>query len=282
MNKQFPLVSIGFEGYKLEEAIKGLSKTKSKNIILCAIDGFTKHVIPEDMAVNEWESTKKLIEENSLNFTGLFGHCNIAVDDDIPKMKKRMEFTHFVGGKTIDTNSGPKGMEKSFYENIPEIIELAEKYDLIVFLETHGDMILTGKDGAELLKKVRSDRVKISYDPANVTFTSNMKIDVSEDIKYAMDYLGSVHFKGIYYNKERSLWTFPRVKDSIIRYDDFFKTLEEFKYDGMFAIEIEDKLSVANGKIEEDPEVWPEDKIIEAYNIEIDYLSNKLYWTTRY
>ncbi len=278
MKKDIPLVSIGFDGYELESVLKGLSKTKSKNIILCAIDGFTKHVVPEEMTIDEWKKVKLLVEKYKVSFVGLFGHCNIAVDDDMKKMKKRMEFTSFMGGKYIDTNSGPKGMENSFYKNIKDVINLAEELDLTVFIETHGDMLDTGKAGNKLLKKVNSERIKIGYDPANVTFTSNGKVDVAEDIKYAMDYLGTVHFKGIYYNKNNSTWYFHRVKDSSINYDNFFKILESYNYNKMVAIEIEDRLSVKNGEIVEDPDIWPEEKIINAYNAEIEYLNGKLFW----
>ena len=62
MIQDIPLVSIGFDGYGLEPTLEGLSKTKSKNVILCCIDGFTKHVVPEEMSREEWQKTKDLIK----------------------------------------------------------------------------------------------------------------------------------------------------------------------------------------------------------------------------
>ncbi len=68
MKEDVPLISIGFDGYNAAEALEGLSKTNSKNIILCAIDGFTKHVIPEEMSLENWEEIKELYKKYNLCF----------------------------------------------------------------------------------------------------------------------------------------------------------------------------------------------------------------------
>ena len=109
MDKNIPLVSIGFDGYDLAAAVQGLAKTDSRNVILCCIDGFTKHVIPEEMDAQAWEATRALVMRSGLSFFGLFGHCNLSDNGDLPKLKKRMEFTRFMGGGYIDTNAGHKG-----------------------------------------------------------------------------------------------------------------------------------------------------------------------------
>lgn len=77
----------------------------------------------------------------------------------------------------------------------------------------------------------------------------DISIDVAEDIKYAMDYLGTIHFKGVSYDKDNLTWSFNRVMDSSIDYNKFFKTLENYNYERMIAIEVEDRLSVKNREI---------------------------------
>ncbi len=277
MIEDIPLISIGFDGYNLAETLEGFSETKSKNIILCAIDGFTKHVIPEEMNIGDWEEVRELFKKNNLNFYGLAGQCNISDDSDIEKMIKRMKFTNFMGGRHADTNAGHKGTESNFYKNINQIIDLAEELDLTICLETHGDMIDSAKSGRKLLDRVNSDRIKIAYDPANVYFYSRGRLNPSEDIKYAMDNIGIIHFKGVYHNKDKSKWSFPVMKESGFSYTDFFKVLAESDYRGRIALEVEGRLRFEENKgFFEDP-VWDKERIINAYNSEIEYLKQKLF-----
>jgi sugar phosphate isomerase/epimerase len=278
MKKDIPLISIGFDGYNMLETIEGLSKTNSKNIVLCAIDGFTKHIIPEELSAGDRAGIKKLYKKYNLNFYGLAGHCNISDDDDLDKMVKRMEFTKLMKGRYIDTNAGHKGTESNFYKNIKEVIRIAEKLDIIVCLETHGDLVSSGKTGHELLKSVNSDRIKIGYDPANVYFYSRGMIDPIEDVKYALGDIGIIHFKGISHDKSKLKWDFPVMEKSSFDYDGFFKVLEDCKYNKMIAIEIESKFHFEENIGFSEDATWDKEKIINIYNSEIDYLIHKLFW----
>jgi sugar phosphate isomerase/epimerase len=282
MDADIPLVSIGFDGYELAPALRGLARTDSKNVILCCIDGFTKHVIPEEMTMPAWEKTRTLVRKSGLTFYGLFGHCNLSEEGDLPKLKKRMEYTHFMGGGYIDTNAGPKGTEKQFFRNLPQIMELAESLDLTVCLETHGDMLQTGKDCAALFKGITTGRIRVSYDPANVYFYNHGMVNVAEDMKHALPFVGMVHFKGVNHSPDRTAWSFPLVKDSacnsVFDYDRIFAVLENGKYEGMVAIELEERFRHEEGKGFIIDPVWPEDKVVKKYNEEIAFLRSRLGW----
>jgi sugar phosphate isomerase/epimerase len=278
MRNDIPIVSIGFEGCSLEDTLSGMGKTESKNIILCCIDGFVKHVIPEEMTKEEWESTKKLVQDSGLNFFGLFGHCNLSDNKDLEKLKKRMEYTRFMGGDYIDTNAGQKGTEEGFFNNLPEIIDLAEELNLTVGLETHGDMLETGKKAVNIFDKIKSERITLSYDPANVFFYTRGKTDPADDLDYIFDYIGMFHFKGVSVSEDKSKWGFPFVKDAVINYESIFEKLEKNNYVNMIALEIEERLRFEEGKNFTHDPVWPEMKTVNAYNHEIRYLKDKLYW----
>jgi sugar phosphate isomerase/epimerase len=282
MDSNIPLVSIGFDGYTLEGAVAGLAKTRSRSAILCCIDGFTKHVVPEQMSQEEWEASRRLVRAAGLSFFGLFGHCNLSDDADLAKLEKRMRYTRFMGGGYMDTNAGHKGTESGFTRNLPRVVELAEELDLTVCLETHGDMLQTGKDCASLFKKVRSRRIRVSYDPANIYFYNRGSVSPTEDVKYAMEYVGMVHFKGVNHTPDRSAWSFPLVKDSaknaVFDYDLFFRALKDAGYQGMTAIELEERFRHQEGKGFTIDPVWPEALVVEKYDAEIAYLKDRLSW----
>jgi sugar phosphate isomerase/epimerase len=282
MDRNVPLVTIGFDGYDLESTLRGMAKTNSRNVVLCAIDGFTKHVIPEQMDREAWQKSRDLVAANNLTFYGLFGHCNLSDDADLPKLKKRMEYTHFMGGHYIDTNSGHKGTEKSFYRNLPEVIELAERLDLTVCLETHGDMVQSGKDAARLFRKIKSPRIRVSYDPANVYFYNQGRIKPAEDILPALEHTGMIHFKGVNHSADKRSWSFPLIKESarnaVFDYEAIFAALKKNDYRGRIAVELEGRFRHEEGKGFIIDPVWPEAEVVDKYNQEIEYLLKTITW----
>jgi sugar phosphate isomerase/epimerase len=282
VDSNIPLVSIGFDGYPLDGALKGLAKTVSRNVVLCCIDGFTKHVIPEDMDEGAWAQTRDLVSANGLRFFGLFGHCNLSDYADLPKLRRRMQYTRFMGGGYIDTNAGHKGTEKQFFSNLPGIVDLAESLDLTVCLETHGDMLQTGPDCARLFKQIRSKRIRVSYDPANVYFYSHGTVNPAEDVKAALEYVGMIHFKGVSHTADRKAWSFPLVGESVSNevfdYGRFFRVLQDAGWRGMIAIELEERFRHEEGKGFSIDPVWPEAKVVSRYNEEIAYLASTLSW----
>jgi sugar phosphate isomerase/epimerase len=276
MGEQIPLVSIGFDGYELEAAVRGLSKTKSKSAILCCIDGFTKHVVPEETTREEWGRHKALLKKYGVGFYGLFGHCNLSDPGDLPKLKKRMEYTRYMGGSYIDTNAGPAGQDTGFFRNLPEIVELAEELDLTVCLETHGDMLVSGAASRPVFDKVKSERVLVSYDPANVFFYTRGKVNPVTDVESIYERIGMIHFKGVAASGDGKRWTFPPARDASIDYRRFFDYIVKKGYRGMLAIELEGRFRFEEGKGFAIDPVWPEEKVIDLYNKEIEYIQTML------
>ena len=278
MKTGIPLISVGFDGYPLEDALRGLAKTGSTEICLCALDEPTQHVIPEKMNVDQWRSVRLLFEKLGLRLYGLEGHSNICDPKNLDKIRKRTEFTVFMNGRYIDLSAGPRRDEESFFRNIRKVIEFTEELDLLCCLETHGDIIDSGKNGSRIMRQVNSERIKICYDPANVYFYSRGQTDPVEDVKYAIDHTGIVHFKGVSHNENRSEWTFPPMKDSMIDYDAFFRVLEEHAYDGMIALEIETMFRFVEGKGFIKDRRWNVNEIIDAYRSEVEFLKSRLSW----
>jgi sugar phosphate isomerase/epimerase len=187
-----------------------------------------------------------------------------------------------MGGGYIDTNAGHKGTEKQFFKNLPRIVDLAEELDLTVCLETHGDMLQTGRDCEVLFKGVRSKRIRVSYDPANVYFYNRGAVKASEDVRHALEHIGMIHFKGVNHSADRRAWSFPilkeAVKNAVFDYESFFHTLQEGRYRGMVAIELEERFRHEEGKGFTIDPVWPESTVVEKYNEDISYLQTHLSW----
>jgi sugar phosphate isomerase/epimerase len=72
------------------------------------------------------------------------------------------------------------------------------------------------------------------------------------------------------------------VKDSacnpVFDYDRIFRVLDDGKYNGMVAVELEERFRHEEGKGFIIDPVWPEDKVVKKYNEEIAYLRSQITW----
>jgi sugar phosphate isomerase/epimerase len=273
-----PVISVGFDGYPLSETVEHLAKTGSTRICLCALDEFTHHVLPEQLGREEWDRIRNLLAEHGLSLRGLEGHTNVSDPSNGQKIRKRMEFTRFLGGQYFDTSAGPVGSEASFRENMKQNAQLAEELDLLFCLETHGDIVGTGREAAKVVGRIGSERVRLCYDPANVYFYSRGAVDPVKDVEWAIEHIGLIHFKGTSYDRERGEWSFPLMRDADFQYEDFFTILKKHRYRGLVAIEIEKMFHFSeNAGFVREP-TWTPEAILDAYRTEIDYLGRKLHW----
>lgn len=180
-----------------------------------------------------------------------------------------MEFTHFLGGRYFDTSAGPIGSEASFFEGMKLIAELAEELDILCCLETHGDIIGSGREAVKVINRIGSEQVRLCYDPANVYFYSRGAVDPVKDVEWAIECIGLIHFKGVNHDSQRREWSFPLMREAAFRYEDFFALLEKRGYRGMVAIEIEKmfRFSEQGGFVREP--TWSSEAILEAYRTEL-------------
>jgi sugar phosphate isomerase/epimerase len=274
--KDIPLISVGFDGYDLGRTLDGLRRTASTNVCLCALDGFTQHVVPETMSREEWENTRRMFEIAGLKLFGLEGHCDLSDAANREKIRRRMEFTRFMGGRYIDLSAGPKGSERAFYEQAGFVADLAGELDITVCLETHGDMIDSGKSGNRILKKVGSERIRLCYDPANIYFYSRGEKNPIEDVEYALECTALIHYKGVSRDADGGRWSFPFMEEAVFDYERFFGILSARGYVGMAAIEIERMFSYRDSTGFVRDELWTVEDIVGAYNHEIAYLAPRL------
>ena len=282
MDNNIPLVTIGFDGYGLEQTLQGMAKTKSKNMILCCIDGFTKHVIPE-------QNRTRGLGPDPRAGGPLPAHLLRPVRTLQPFRRRGLEEAQdengvypFHGRPLHRHQLRAQGYrEKQFYQNLPEVVELAEQLDLTVCLETHGDMLQSGKDCERLFKKIKSKRIRVSYDPANIYFYNRGSIKPAEDIKHALEHVGMIHFKGVNHSADKSSWGFPLLKESakndVFDYDGS-RSPRKNRYQGMVAVELEGRFRHEEGKGFIIDPLWPEAEVVDKYDQEIDYLTRKITW----
>ena len=106
---------------------------------------------------------------------------------------------------------------------------------VIVALETHGDLMGSGKSGADLVEKIASPWIRLNYDTGNVIFYGGVKPE--DDIASALPHLAHVHLKDK--KGDVKVWDFPPLGMGEIDFPRIFSKLAAARYPGPISVEIE-------------------------------------------
>lgn len=226
--KLFSLYSLGTnlcKGFSFEKSLEIVKKSGFDYVEPSSIINMCEHINPDDITAQYASEIKELIHKNGLKCYAVSGHVDLTEEKQFHDFLKKIEFTGRIGAKMIHTNSGPVERMDVFYENMKKIIELAEKWDVIIGLESHGDIISTAKESMKVFEYFHHPLVRLNYDTGNVLFYSAGKTDVAEDIKYGFEYLSHLHLKDISI-EGRSVKYVP-IGEGDVDFRQFFRSLKE-------------------------------------------------------
>jgi L-ribulose-5-phosphate 3-epimerase len=227
-----------YHGFDLDTALRGIAGAGFKYVELASVKDYTEHVAPERMTREDRRSLLNKLNDHGLTPMSLSGHSNLASREGVELFKKRLDFAGEIGVGVVNTGPGEVETEdgkRSFFSLIVEVAEHAAGAGVVVALETHGDLMGSGKTGAEIVRKIGSPRIRLNYDTGNVIFYGGVKPEV--DIAAALPYLAHVHLK----DKKGGVkvWDFPPLGMGEIDFPRIFKTLADARYTGPISVEIE-------------------------------------------
>ena len=224
--KLFEIVSLGTnlcKGYSFEKALDIVKKSGFTYVEPSSIINMCEHVRPEEMTAEYASKVKAMLAEKGLKCYALSGHVDLTEEKQFHDFLKKIAFAGRIGAKMINTNSGPLQKLDIFYKNMKEIIKEAEKWDVVIGLESHGDIVSTAKDSVEIFKYFHHPLVRLNYDTGNTLFYSGGKVKVEEDIKYGFEYLAHLHLKDIRIRGKDAAYVPIGAGD--VHFPAFFKTL---------------------------------------------------------
>ena len=238
------------ENTSLERAMEGIGRAGIKYIELAAIPGYREHVRPEGMSDKHIELLLKRISQADIEALSISGHSELAEEQGVKIFMERMTFASKAGIKIVNTGPGktPDGRSKeAFFENMKRISELAEKLDLTVGLEIHGELTANAGACKKTLERINSPQVGINYDTANVIYFSGIK--PQDDIRDIASHIVHLHLKDIRGGK--GSLDFPVLGEGEVDFAKVFSILDEVHYDGPYCIELE-LVDVVKGFTDED------------------------------
>ncbi len=213
-------------GYTLEEALELVKLSGFEYAELSSIVNMCEHIDPKKITDEYIEQIIELLSKTGIKCHAVSGHVDLTIEEQFQDFLKKIEFAGKIGAKIINTNSGPLERIEIFHKNMVKIIEHAERYNVIIGLESHGDIIGTAKDSIHIFKRYNHPLVRLNYDTGNTYFYCNGNITVEEDIKYGLEYMEHLHLKDIHIGGNQV--EYRPIGGGDINFEKVFDVLKDF------------------------------------------------------
>ena len=221
------ICSIAYFGYGLAVILKQIKEIGCKLIEFSFIEKYDNSFNQNFFTSENAKSINNLLYRYNVECFAMSSHMDLGFKDSFDIFKKRIEFAKKIGASTIISNSSTKDKSLTFMDTIQKLAYFAEKKGIVISLENPGDgsnnLIGTGEEGLEIVKKINSDFVKLNYDFLNIYTYSKGNNGLLKDLDYAIDQSVHFHLKNIF--KKDGLYYFTAINDNIIKYSEILKKI---------------------------------------------------------
>jgi L-ribulose-5-phosphate 3-epimerase len=230
-------------GFTLERALQGFARAGLHLAEIVAIPGYCEHLKPDRIGDNEIEETRKLLKKYELTPVAVNVAADLTTPEGVAFLADAMRVAHALGVSTVVTGVEQTETEQGaarFRELVPSIIDLAERYEVVVAFETHGGLVTTGTAGVQLLKEIGSECLKLTYDMANIVYYAGIppQDDLAQMGHDIGRYIAHVHLKDKENMKLRD-YNFPPFGMGILDFESVLQLLYQGGYRGAMTLEVE-------------------------------------------
>jgi sugar phosphate isomerase/epimerase len=225
-----PVISINtlaYEGYDLTIALQEIAKIGASHVELGFTRGFTEGLTEAHFSEASAQKINLLITDLGLSCVALSAHIDLTTEEAVDELKRRIDFGKRLGVKIVNTKVGAKSGRRQLEKNIEPIANYAESMNIIIGLENPAEgtdqIIASGKTGAEIVKIIGSDFIKLNYDFGNAFTYSKGKVDPVQDYKEALPYACHLHLKDL--KKSSDGWNFTQIGAGVVGYDLILREL---------------------------------------------------------
>jgi len=211
-------------GYSLGEALDILKENSFTYAELSSIIRMCEHVEPALMVPEYAVIIKDLLDSKGMSCYAVAGHVDPTYDDQCDMLVRKLEFAGRIGAKIVNTNAGSTGRVDEFWRNLKKLIPVAEKWNVIIGFESHGDIVHTAQESVAIFKKINHPLVRFNYDTGNTYFYCNGSIRIEEDIKYGAEFMTYLHLKDISFGNNKV--EYVPIGDGDINFPKIFEWLK--------------------------------------------------------
>lgn len=229
--------------FTLERALVGFAQAGLRYAELVAIPGYCPHLQPEQMGEPEIEAVRRLLQMYNLTPNVINVAANLTTAAGVEFLGQAMAVARALNVDRMVTHieqTETKAGAAAFKALLPQIVTLAEQYQMVIALETHGGLINTGVEGVKLLRELDLDCLKLTYDMANVVYYGGVLPE--DDLAQMGDdigrYIAHVHLKDKANMKLRE-YNFPVFGTGILDFGRVLELLYQGGYRGPMTLEVE-------------------------------------------
>lgn len=261
-------------GYTLEEALGLVKQSGFEYAELSSIVNMCEHIDPKKINDEYIAEVRELLNKTGIKCHAVSGHVDLTIKEQFEDFLKKIEFAGKIGARIINTNSGPVERIDIFHKNMVKIIETAEHYNVIIGLESHGDIISTAKDSMHIFKRYNHPLVRFNYDTGNTLFYCNGNIKVEEDIKYGLEYMDHIHLKDIHI--EGNKVEYRPIGKGDVNFEKVFEVLKSLGKPIPCGLEIPTHVKGVLGKIGPTDVPMSKEAILADVKQSVDYVNTLL------
>ncbi len=231
--------------FTLERALQGIANAGLRYVELLALtgSGYCEHLKPSNMGDKEIEEVRRLLLKYGLTASAISTDADLTTDAGLGELGDVMRVARALGAGTIIANVDKTDTEEGqnrFLRLVPTIVSGAAQHDVVIAFETHGAMITTGVQGVELLKQLGSDRLRLTYDIANVIYLAGVSPvnDLTELGTEIGRFISRVHLKDKA-NMAVKDYDFPVFGTGLMDFGRVLDLLHAGCYRGLLTLEVE-------------------------------------------
>lgn len=176
-----------FDDWELEKALDGIANAGYKYCGIMTAKGKSSVVITPQTKIDEAEKIGKLAKSRGLTISCIYGEFGSSspVEKWNQYLQRLIDCANACGSSYLLIGGvSDKKLFESYYKTVRESCGYAESKKIIITLKPHGGTNATGSDLRRIVEYVNRPEFKIWYDPANIFYYSDGKIDPLDDVAY--------------------------------------------------------------------------------------------------
>jgi len=225
MNVNVALNTLVFSGYSWEKALEETARLGVLFIEPVYISKYDPGLTEDYFTETNATKLSSQITRSGLHIRSLASHMDMGLKDTVDVFRRRMIFAKNIGSEIILTNTSYREHERQFYDNMQVLCGMAEELKLTIALENPGDgqgyIMNNAGEGARIIKKIGSDRVKLNYDFSNFHTLSKGKETYDRGLGDALPHIAHLHLKNV--RQQDTNWLIGGLSEGIIDYKSLFR-----------------------------------------------------------
>ncbi len=240
-----------------------------KRIELPAIDGVSEQVAVSAVSPEYVARIRRELEKRDLICYAVSGHCDMTQPVPFEGLLKKIEFAGELGAKYLNTRCGPKERYGVFTENIRRAAEAADRYGLIINLESYGDIVSCAAESGPVFEELGLPNVRYNYDGGN-TFRFQQDIDLVSDLEHASCKVEYLHVKDAAVRDGRIHQV--AIGSGRLPYAGMFRVLEKRQGSVAGGLEIPQSFCVRCTDLVMEPLAPTEEQVFRAVTESVEYV----------